>query len=153
MKKLFSTNHHAKSIDAALLIARVGIGVFMLIHGLPKLAMLFSGEPVMFPGIVINGELSLILAVFAEVICSLLLIIGLGTRLAVIPLIITMLVAVLHIHAADPFAKQEPGLQYLLVYVVLFLTGSGRYSVDHLLQSKSSQEKYNSVKTSLSISQ
>jgi putative oxidoreductase len=64
-----------------------------------------------------------------------------------------MLVAVLHIHAADPFAKQEPGLQYLLVYVVLFLTGSGRYSVDHLLQSKSSQEKYNSVKTSLSISQ
>ena len=150
MKNLFSTDHNARSIDIALLIARVGVGVLMLVHGLPKLATLFSGEPVKFPGIVINGELSLILAVFAEVICSLLLIVGLGTRLVVIPLIITMLVAVLHIHAADPFAKQELGLHYLLVYVVLLITGSGKYSLDYLLQSKS-KKNYKHVKPNLAI--
>lgn len=153
MKKLFSTNHHAKAIDAALLIARVGVGVMMLVHGLPKLEMLFSGEPVQFPGIVINGELSLTLAVFAEVICSLLLIVGLGTRLVVIPLIVTMLVAVLHVHAADPFVKQELGLHYLLVYVVLLITGSGKYSVDHLVESRSTRGKQNRVQANLSISQ
>jgi putative oxidoreductase len=154
MKKLFSVNHQANVIDAALLLARVGIGVLMLVHGFPKLQMLLSGEPAAFPGILgMSGGLSLFLAVFAEVVCSILLIIGLGTRLAVIPLIITMLVAVLHVHAADPFAKQEMGIHYLLTYVVLLLTGSGRYSVDYLLQSKQGNRDYKSAKTNVLISQ
>ena len=78
------------------------------------------------------------LTIFAEVICSVFILIGLGTRFAVMPLIITMLVAVLLIHSADPFAKQEPGIHYLILYVILFITGSGKYSVDYLLQRKQS---------------
>jgi putative oxidoreductase len=72
------------------------------------------------------------------VVCSIFILFGLGTRLAVVPLIITMLVAVLYIHSADPFAKQEPGLQYLILYVILFITGSGKYSIDYLLHRKQS---------------
>jgi putative oxidoreductase len=49
-----------------------------------------------------------------------------------------MLVAVLYIHSADPFAKQEPGIQYLVLYVILFITGSGKYSIDYLLHRKHS---------------
>ncbi|MGH2648054.1 MAG: hypothetical protein ACRDE8_10825, partial [Ginsengibacter sp.] len=49
------------------------------------------------------------------------------------PLIITMLVAVLLIHADDPFKIQEAALQYLLVYLVLLFAGSGKYSLDHLI--------------------
>jgi putative oxidoreductase len=48
-----------------------------------------------------------------------------------------MLVAVLLIHAADPFSAKEPALHYLLVYVILLFAGSGKYSVDYLLQQKS----------------
>ncbi len=76
------------------------------------------------------------LTVFAEVVCSIFILVGFGTRLAVIPLAITMLVAVLMIHAADPFSNKEPGIHFLLLYVVLFITGSGRYSVDGLIQKK-----------------
>ena len=83
-----------------------------------------------------SPALSLTLAVFAEVICSLLLLFGLGTRLAVIPLIVTMLIAVFFIHGADPFAKQELGLHYLLVYLLLLFAGSGRYSLDKVLTAK-----------------
>ena len=54
--------------------------------------------------------LSLGLAVFAEVVCSVLVLLGLGTRLAVIPLSITMLIVAFHVHMADPFAKQEMSL-------------------------------------------
>jgi putative oxidoreductase len=54
--------------------------------------------------------------------------------LAVIPLIVTMLVAVFHIHASDPFTKQELGLFYLAGYVILFFTGSGKYSIDYIIQ-------------------
>ena len=106
----------------------------MLSHGLPKLQKLTSGAPVEFASVLgMSPELSLGLAVFAEVFCSILLIIGLATRLATIPLIITMLVAVLSIHADDPFGKKEPALHYLLVYLVILLAGPGRYSLDHLI--------------------
>ena len=120
-----------------LLIARVAIGILMLVHGLPKLVMLMSGEAASFPAVLgMSPHLSLGLAVFAEVFCSIFILVGLGTRLAVIPLITTMLVAVFYIHMADPFAKQELGLHYLLVYVMLFIAGSGRYSFDRMLTEK-----------------
>ena len=131
MKKIFETENNSGLINLTLLIARIGIGVLMLVHGLPKLAMLLGGDPVQFPGVLgMSPEFSLGLTVFAEVICSLLILFGLGTRLATIPLIITMLVAVFYIHAADPFANKEMGLHYLLVYVFLMILGSGKYSLD-----------------------
>jgi putative oxidoreductase len=80
--------------------------------------------------------ISLSLTVFAEVICSLFILLGFATRLAVIPLLITMLVAVFYVHGNDPFGKQEMGLLYLLTYVMLFIMGSGKYSIDNLLYKK-----------------
>ena len=139
MKKLTSIHISQKGIDVAILITRITAAALMLSHGLPKLGMLFSGNGNQFPAVLgMSGELSLTLTVFAEVICSVFILFGLGTRLAVIPLIITMLVAVLYIHSSDPFAKQEPGIQYLILYVILFITGSGKYSLDYLLQRKQS---------------
>ena len=97
-----------------------------------------------------SAELSLGLAVFAEVFCSLFLLIGFATRLAVIPLIIIMLVAVLFIHSADPFAVKEPAFHYLLVYVVLLFTGSSKYSIDYLFQRKQVNAYHKSQKTTRS---
>jgi putative oxidoreductase len=146
MKKLLNVTSHSPAVDTAVLIARVGIGALMLTHGIPKMAMLFSGGPVQFPPVLgLSAGLSLGLAVFAEVICSILLLAGLATRLAVIPLIITMLVALFSIHGADPLAKQEPALHYLLVYVVLLLTGSGKYSLDYLFQKKSTSSDTDNI--------
>lgn len=133
MKKLFSTGYNAKSTDIALLIARVGIALLMFTHGIPKIAKL-SETPVQFMDFLgLGATISLCLAIFGEVICSLFIMLGIGTRLAVIPPVITMLVAVFHVHLSDPFVKQEMGLHYLLTYVVLFIMGSGRYSLDHFL--------------------
>lgn len=135
MKKII--NSTPINLDSMLLIVRIAIAALMLAHGLPKMVMLFSSEPVAFSSVFgMSPGLSLGLAVFAEVICSVLILVGLGTRLAVIPLIITMLVAVFYIHMADPFAKQELGLHYLLVYVLLLFAGSGKYSIDSLLTAK-----------------
>ena len=139
MKKIINVNKTNSATDIALLFARLGIAVLMLTHGIPKMILLLSGAPIQFPTVLgMSPELSLGLAVFAEVICSILLLTGFVTRLAVVPLIVTMLVAVLIIHAPDPFVKQEPALQYLLVYTVLLFTGSGKYSIDYLLQNKRS---------------
>ena len=62
------------SMDSVLLIARVAIAVLMLVHGLPKLVMLFSREPIAFPSVMgMSPEVSLLLAVFSEVVCSILI--------------------------------------------------------------------------------
>ena len=138
MKKLFSVNHNSKNIDLALLITRIAIALLMFTHGFPKISGLAESPAKFIDVFGIGTNVSLGLAIFAEVICSMLVMLGLGTRFAIIPLSITMLVAAFHIHIDDPFAKQEMSLHYLLVYVVLFIMGSGRYSLDSLLLKKES---------------
>lgn len=136
MKTIVNINKSAAA-DIGLLFARVGITALMLTHGIPKLLMLLSGSTVQFPSVFgMSPEVSLALAVFAEVGCSLLLLLGLATRLVTIPLIITMLVAALLIHAPAPFSEKELAINYLLVYIFLFLSGGGKYSIDGLLRRK-----------------
>lgn len=139
MKKILNVT---PATDMALLIARIGIAALMLTHGLPKLGMLLSGDPVSFPSVMgMSAALSLSFAVFAEVICSLFLLAGFATRLAAIPLIFTMAIAAVFIHAADPFGVKEPALLYLLGYLVLLLAGGGKYSLDYLLQTSTEKNK------------
>lgn len=116
------------------LILRLTLGLLMLSHGIPKLINLINGNMEFGDPIGIGAPASLILTVFAEVLCSLLIIIGLWTRLALIPLIITMVVAVFIIHINDSLGTMEPALMYLLSYCALFLLGSGRFSVDAVLK-------------------
>lgn len=120
--------------DLALLLMRLYAGGLMLVsHGWPKL-MSFSEKTALFPDpLGIGSGLSLSLAVFAEVFCSLALVVGVFTRAVVIPLMITMLVAAFIVHADDPFQKKEFALLYLFPYVALFLSGPGRFSIDQRL--------------------
>ena len=147
MKRIFKVNDASDNTSVALLLARVGIAASMLTHGLPKLSMLLSGALVQFPPVLgMGAELALSLTVFAEVVCSVLILAGFATRLATVPLIVTMLAAVFIIHAADPFAAKELGLQYLLAYTVLLFGGSGKYSIDYLLQRNTQTTGYTSRK-------
>lgn len=124
-----------------LLILRIGIGGFMLVaHGWGKLVG-FSDLAQRFPDpLGIGSTLSLALAVFAEVVCALLLIVGLGTRLAAVPFLITMLVAAFVVHGADPWAKKEFALLYAIPALSLILTGGGRFSLDALIRSRRRQD-------------
>ncbi len=137
MKNTYSTNLNLPNVDAALLVLRIGVAVLMLTHGIPKLIKLFGSEEIAFADPIGLGMVtSLTLVVFAEVICSVLVLLGLGTRLALIPLIIDMLVAIFIAHADDPFSGKELAVMFLLIYVVLFITGAGKYSLDHYFLAK-----------------
>jgi putative oxidoreductase len=121
--------------DLGLLILRLCSGGVMLwAHGLPKM-MNYAQYVQQFPSLLgMSPALGLSLAIFAEVICAGLLVAGLFSRLALIPLIITMGVAHFIVHAADEFAKKEMSLLYLAMYVALFLTGSGKYSAQQMFK-------------------
>ena len=102
-------------------------------HGWGKLQKMLGGDMSFADPIGMGEEASLVLTVFAEFVCGILVALGLFTRAALIPLIITMVVAVFIIHAEDPFSKQEFGLLYLVPYLTLFLAGPGKLSFDKKL--------------------
>ncbi len=116
MKFIFRTRFYSPILDLGLLILLIAIACFMLQHGLPKLFKFFSDEPLKFADPLGMGNVtSLVLTVFAEVFCSVLILLGLATRLAVIPLMITMLVAIIIVHQLE-FSKYEDAALYFLVY-------------------------------------
>ena len=137
IKKISRTGSHSKSVSAALLILRIVAGAFMITHGWGKFQMLIGDGPIQFPSVLgMSSTISLVLAVSAEFFASLLLIFGLGTRLAAIPLLITMLVAAFVIHSSDPFSKKELPLMYSTIYLVILYLGAGKYSLDRLVCKK-----------------
>jgi len=126
--------------DFALLIFRATISAFMLFgHGLGKLNRLFSGEEIkFFDPFGLGSVVSLSFAVLAEFFAAALIILGLFTRLSSITLIITMFVAGFIYHADDPFRTQEKALMYLVSYIMLFLTGPGKFSLQMFFENKMS---------------
>ncbi len=143
IKYMFSTKPGQNIIsDIWLLLLRISVGASMLTHALPKLDLLFSGKEIMFiDPLGIGMTTSLILVVFAEFFCSIMLITGFTTRIALIPLIFTMFIAAFVFHKSDPFAKKELAIMYLLIYITVFITGLGIYSIDKLIEKLISKRK------------
>jgi putative oxidoreductase len=134
IKRLFHTGTREESLNLLVLVLRIAIAAFMLTHGWPKLSKLMAGGEIQFGDpIGLGPVLSLILVVFAEVFCSFLIAIGLGTRLASIPPMITMIVAAFITHGDHDFGRKEMALLYLLFYLAFFILGSRKYSLDYLL--------------------
>lgn len=121
-----------KYFNLSQLILRIAGGAMMLTHGYPKFLKLINGDFAFGDPIGLGEEVSLVLAVFAEFICSILIVLGLFTRWATIPLIFTMLVAVFIVHGSDPFSNKELGLMYAAMFIVIGLMGPGKFSVDSL---------------------
>lgn len=135
-KLFYTTSLSQNSMSIVSLILRLVAGGAMLSHGIPKL-MAFSELSQSFPDpLGIGSLISLLMALGAEVGCSLLLILGLFTRLALFPLSFTMMMAFFIIHGNDPFAVKELALMYMTIYVAIFAIGAGRYSIDKLIFKK-----------------
>ena len=114
----------------ALLVLRVSASAMMLTHGIPKIEKLFN-SPIEFSDPLGIGPLfSLILTLIGEVVAPILIIIGLKSRFASIIALITMLVAAFVVHAGDSFGQKEKALLYALCFLVIFLAGPGKFSID-----------------------
>lgn len=133
MGKLTSTSYTTGAFNAGMLILRLGIGGLMMKHGYDKLIHFsqYKGQFINFLGM--GQGLSLSLVIFAEFFCALFIVIGLFTRLATIPLIITMCVALFKAHNSDILGEGEMATLFLAGYLTLLFTGPGKISVDGMM--------------------
>ncbi len=129
-KKLLISPNLANQVSFEILILRVGVAILMIPHGYDKLQSFIAGnhdfpDPLHVTPIVSQG-----LTIFAEFFCSILLLLGLFTRPALLILIGCMVVIAFILQWNDPLADKEHALLYLISYIVIFLTGAGKYSLD-----------------------
>lgn len=121
------------SPDIAILLLRIGAAALVMTHGVPKLMRILGGNFGFGDPLGLGPEVSLFLVMFAEAICAFLILIGLWTRLAAVPLIINFIVVVFVAHAGDPFGSKELGLFFMTAFLTIFFTGAGKYSFDQLI--------------------
>ena len=129
--KLTSSEPLAEDLGKLLLRVVPG-GIMLLDHGWPKLANFGERLETFADPIGLGPALSLTLIVFAEVVCALLVMLGVWTRLSTIPLVIGMAVIAFVTHGDDLLGKGESGLIYLIVFIGILLVGGGRFSLDRM---------------------
>lgn len=119
--------------NVSLLILRVVAGSVMIPHGYNKLIN-FSEKSADFMSFLgLGSEISFGLLVGAEFFCSILLVAGLFSRFALIPLVIAMFVAAFKAHSGEIFGDGEMSFLYLACYFTLLIAGPGKWSIDHFL--------------------
>lgn len=131
--------------NLASLVLRLGLGLMMIFgHGLGKLQSLIGGDVEFVSLFGLPPEVNLTLAMLAEFLASIFVAIGFKTRLASIPVIITMFVAAFVVHwqdalfmmNADGGGSKEFALLYLVGFLAIALLDSGKYSLDYVIQKR-----------------
>jgi putative oxidoreductase len=134
MKKLFSTKYSNTGFNLSMFFLRLGFGLMIITnHGMVKLMHFAEKSAGFYDPLHISSKGSLLLVIFAEVFCALMVILGLFTRAAVIPLIITMLVVIFMVQRNQPFKESEDAILYLSAFLAILICGPGRISVDGMM--------------------
>lgn len=132
-KFLFPSKPDGTAMSLLILALRILFGILLMSHGVQKWANydVMSGS---FPDpLGIGSKLSLVLAIFGEMVCSMAFIFGFLYRLAMLPMIFTMCIAFFVVHGSDPFAVKELAFIYLVVFILLYIAGPGKFSLDHFI--------------------
>ena len=136
IKKIFAPGKDSALTSFGLLALRLWFGLTMCLHhGLDKIHKFNTMAPTWLDPFHIGHQASFCLTVFAEAGASLLLALGLLTRFAALVLIINMGVAFTMVHK-EQLSAGEMAFLYLGVFVTLFFTGGGAFSLDKALFGK-----------------
>jgi putative oxidoreductase len=131
MKKLLSINYSDTAFNTGTFVLRVVFGLLMCLdHGFGKLTNFNELQQTFSDPFHIGHRWSLVLCIFAEVFASMLLVLGLFSRIAALILVIDMVTALFFVHSGQPLKQMEPALIFLSGFLFILLAGPGKFSVD-----------------------
>jgi putative oxidoreductase len=134
MKKILSIRYSNAGFNFSMLLLRVVFGVLIIVkHGYVKMMNFSTLQSQFYNFLGLGMKTSLVLSILAEVFCALFIVLGLFTRLAAIPLVITMLVAIFFVNPAKPLIESELALLYAAAFITILLCGPGRISIDGMI--------------------
>ncbi|MFM0726903.1 DoxX family protein [Paraburkholderia strydomiana] len=116
--------------DAALLFLRVTASVLvLLVHGLPKAIHYASQLDAIEDPLHIGKTLTLGFAIFAEIACPLLMIAGIETRLAALPIMLVSVIALGLVHREWTLDQGQFAWMLLIMFGTIAIGGAGRYRI------------------------
>jgi len=124
------SNKMTRFYDSALALLRIVFSLLMMTHGWSKLERILEGNLSFGDPLGLGSPLSLYLVTFAELVAPIFIIVGFKTRIMALITSFAMAVAAFIAHGADPLAKKEMALLYLVGFLSVSLMGAGRYSID-----------------------
>ncbi|PSU32695.1 DoxX family protein [Photobacterium lutimaris] len=127
--------------DLLLLLLRLAIGGAMLTHGVGKIMNFSELAPTFIDPLGIGSTPSLVLAMLAEVLGSIALMLGVLTRVSALVLLFTMGTATYAVGMLKGWAGAELAFIYSLVYLTLMVQGGGRIGLEHFWLSKRRKAK------------
>ncbi|MGF6574852.1 putative oxidoreductase [Paraburkholderia sp. GAS333] len=120
----------ATIVDVGLLYLRVSACLLVLVvHGLPKVMHYAEQAAVIEDPFHLGRSVSMVFAIFAEVVCPPFVILGIATRLTVLPILIVTLIALTFVHRDWTLAEGQFAWMLLILFGTLAITGSGQISV------------------------
>ncbi|WEY41135.1 MULTISPECIES: DoxX family protein [Paraburkholderia] len=129
-----TTHFAAHSNDIALLFLRVSASVLLLIvHGLPKVRHYASEAAAIEDPFHFGKRLTIAFAIFAEVVCPVLVILGVATRLAALPVMAVTAIALLRVHPEWTVEQGQFAWMLLILFGTIAIGGAGHYSLAALL--------------------
>ncbi|AQT95066.1 MULTISPECIES: DoxX family protein [Pseudomonas] len=113
--------------DLGLLFLRISGALFLLwVHGLPKLLNYNEQLKLIEDPFHLGATITLLLAIFAEVLCPLLIIAGVLVRLACLPILAVLLIALWVVHPEWTLFEGQFGWLLLIIFTTLLISGPGR---------------------------
>ncbi|OIN46888.1 LysR family transcriptional regulator [Pseudomonas azotoformans] len=116
--------------DLGLLFLRISGALFLLwVHGLPKLLNYSEQLKLIEDPFHLGANITLLLAIFAEVLCPLLIVAGVLVRLACLPILAVLLIALLVVHPEWTLFEGQFGWLLLIIFTSLWIAGPGRLAL------------------------
>lgn len=134
LKQILTSDLGASFNDIAVLAFRVLLGIeLFMVHGLKKFRIENGKKEIIPNPLGLPDKMNALVASFADLVVPFLIILGLGTRLAVLPTIGVTAIGYFVVHRKDSLEVRDVPFMYTLSLLLILALGAGKYSLDYYL--------------------
>lgn len=134
LKQILTSDLGSAFNDAAFLVFRILLGMELFrVHGLKKFTVENGKKEVIPNPLGLPDKMNALVASLADTVVPFLIILGLGTRLAVLPTIGVTAIGYFVVHRKDSLEVRDVPYMYTLCLLLILALGAGKYSLDYYL--------------------